>query len=221
MFQSLAILLLLCNLSFGSYQSRHPESNQAAENVKSAFKQGRIAEQTNLALSIMLLRAQRKLRRDGNHQLADEIAAGWRKWDGYLMRMGRDIGDYKPLSVWLSDIYFKLLAALGEDAMRFFHLDDIQILNYALPVVFRPCDAQWDQTEYGLHFVPFAGVISYWTAWGVCTGASAGIGLLFCGPIGMGAEMIMVRFLAAPLGNGLYRVACGNENPIVPLPHQS
>lgn len=125
----------------------------------------------------------------------------------------RDVGDHPPLSDWLSIWYSTLVIVLGERTVELLHLDDINTLNYTIPVVFQPCGDKrfpppvpWGGEEYSKHFVPFSGVVSYWVSWGACVGATWGAGAigLVCVPI---AEIIrkgVEHYIAPPLSDRVY-----------------
>lgn len=145
-----------------------------------------------------------------------------------------DVGDHKPVSQWVEGWYAKLEALLGVKVMDATHLRDIWVLNYTLPVVFN-AEASNDwctdelaahpfdtcEAEYRRHFVgtkyildPFAtdidhdgfsGVVTYWTVWALCEGATWGSGwFVICTPAGDLGEQAMERWVAPRLSNDLY-----------------
>lgn len=214
----LIIVMLFSSISRADYSIKHPQATVAAKQVELAFKDGKAMQRTNLALGLLLRRSVRKLRKSGHHQLAREIAVQWNsRWRWHLLSAGYDLGDHEPMSQWLAGVYDKLENALGPMVMKWFHLDDLKTINYALPVVFMPCRPEWDRREYQKHFAPLAGVLSYWTAWGLCTGATAGLGLLFCDPVGLGSEWLMLNHIAPSLSDTIYRSTCG-PGTIIQLP---
>jgi hypothetical protein len=181
-----------------------------AYHLQEQLEEGRLAERTNFALDILLSTAYRQLKNDGHDDLANKIKTEWKTdWNGYLMQV-RDIGDHEPLSQWLAQAYKDIEAALGKGVCEFFHLDDINIINYALPVVFK-CSIAFDKIDYGQHFVPLTGVVTYWVSAGVCVLASSGLLSFFCSPIGMLAEHLMISFIAPPIGNKIYDAFCTND----------
>lgn len=203
-------LILLCSTLFASEPPYKVSESQQAEAVVREIESGRMAEKADAALDRMIRLAGAKLRREGHPFEAARIEREWRnEWKGRLVTM-RDLGDYAPLSQWLADWYQRLVDLLGEEVCKALHLDDINIMNFAIPVVFRPCNPQWDIVEYQKHFVPFAGVLAYWTTWAVCSGVTAGLAtLLVCGPLGMAAEYLMVTRLAPGLSDRIWRASCG------------
>ena len=73
----------------------------------------------------------------------------------------------------------------------------------------RPCVGPWVKDDYVEHFSGLAGVIGYWTVWGFCIAGTSGIGSFFCGPAGMGAELLLNKLLAPPVGRGIHNLLCG------------
>lgn len=162
-----------------------------------------LARKTDAALEGMIRLAVWKLQRTGHNDEAIEV---WNQWDGfyrgYLVRevMKEGLGDHEPLSRWLADVYAKLVDLFGESAVKFMHLDDINIANFAIPVVFHMKQIGGDvidAPEYALHFVPFSGVVAYWGTWGACEAVTMGTGwFIVCTPAGMAAEYVTVTYIA-------------------------
>lgn len=125
-----------------------------------------------------------------------------------------DLGDHKPLSQWLADWYKKMEAKLGHEVCVLLHLDDINTMNYGIPVVFRPRgedragepQGPWGQDEYKLHFVPVSGVVTYWTVWIVCTAGTWGMGAVtfICTPVAWVSEKAEVKYIGPKLSDWVY-----------------
>ena len=93
--------------------------------------------------------------------------------------------------------------------MELTHLDDIKIVNYAVPVAFDPCNPEWDQPEYKLHFVPLAGVATYWAVWGGCMAGTTGAGYsVICTPVATYTEKYVVRYPAPKASDRIYDRRC-------------
>jgi hypothetical protein len=186
------------------------ESVEAETSLLDQAKRGDLAIKALVRLGCFELRV-------GGH------TAEWQTWcrdlsfiDGYLERMvlAKDLGDHAPLSLWLAMFSDMLELAIGPKAMSFLHLDDIDVLNYGIPVVFNPeAENAWCletpggdcRKEYGLHFTPFSGVCAYWAAYIGCTGATWGGGIVFiCTPIGMATEYLVVKYVAPKVGPKIY-----------------
>ena len=109
--------------------------------------------------------ADKVMKQYNNHdKIVREYLSGIR--DGSIP--GRDLGDHEPLSKWVTKTYDTIESLLGKKLMNVLHLNHIKIINYAVPVVFDPCNQNWDMLEYQKHFVPLSGVVVFWGVWGVC-----------------------------------------------------
>jgi hypothetical protein len=207
--KKLILILIMC-IPLLSPAIGNKKAERYVAQLQQQLEEGRLAERTNFALDILLSVAYNKLKNEGHNELADKIKTDWKgTWNGYLMQV-RDIGDHEPLSEWLAQAYKDIEAALGKGVCEFFHLDDINIINYALPVVFK-CSIAFDKIDYSQHFVPLTGVVSYWVSAGFCILASSGLMSFFCSPIGMLAEHLMITFIAPPISNKIYEAFCTND----------
>lgn len=174
-----------------------------------------LAVETDRNLNAMIRLAIFNLRLQGRGDLADQIKDEWEnQWQGALVTqtMLKDLGDHEPLSQWLAVVTATIELVIGPQAMKFLHLDDLVIINYAIPVVFNPTDPEWDQAEYKLHFVPLAGVTAYWGSYIACVGATWGGGIVFlCTPVGMISENLVVKFVAPKMSDRVYVRANSRE----------
>lgn len=119
-----------------------------------------------------------------------------------------DLGDHEPWSQWLVKFYAELVRLLGQDLVNYLRLDDINEVNYAVPVVFHPKDPRWDMIEYRKHFVPLAGAIGYWVPYISCEAITYGSGwILICMPIGDICEKVVVNYIAPDLSDRIYKKA--------------
>jgi hypothetical protein len=126
------------------------------------------------------------------------------RWSGYFLR---GLGDHAPFSQWVAEKYAMIELILGVDICHALRLDDIKILNYGVPVVFS-CVDDVDPEEYGLHFIPFAGTVVYWTSFFACVGGTWGTGFLFCSPISWGAEFVTEKWIAPALNEPAWNMFC-------------
>jgi hypothetical protein len=138
------------------------DSRTEAERIATAIDQGGLGEETNNALNAIIKAAIRALHRKGQHQEAERIEREWKAQSAYWAAGAWDLGDHAPLIPWLQKVYLRLEKVLGEALMRSLRLYDLHVLNHALPVVFNPSGRDWDRVEYRKHFVPLAGVVTYW-----------------------------------------------------------
>ena len=176
-----------------------------------------VARRTDAAIANMVRAAALTLGENGHEDAAWQIETEYQdSFENFLefmvSRNTKDLGDHAPLSEWLDEWYQRLEDLLGPEVMRLTHLDDIWVVNFAVPVVFDPRREKgiWDdpepQEEYSEHFIPLAGVVAYWGAWISCTVATLSTGAVtyICAPIASGVEYIMVRYVAPPLSDRVY-----------------
>jgi len=227
----LPFLVALCQISLGytTLQKQndivHPIGQPELEDQEKVFgealkiaryteKNGLfgISEKTEKTLERIIDRAELKLREKGHSELANKVRNEWEtQYRGVILKMhlgGRYIGEFEPMSEWLSNLYQKLVDKLGEDICKALHLDDIHIINHTVPVVFRPCRGPWEKPDYEEHFSALLGVVGYWGVFIGCMIGTSGIGSFFCSPAGMGAELLLNRFLGPPVARGIYRAIC-------------
>jgi len=178
------------------YDAR-PDVEAVASEIKTNPTPAKMRWYLNAVLEAMLRRADYFLRIRGEDAAADEIWAEWKIHKKHLFAIGReDLGDHKPLSEWLSRLYVRLEAKLGKWAMVQLGLDQIKIVNYAVPVVFYPKMPGIDRKEYRLHFAPLAKVIAFWMILSACEVAfSVPILGEVCDPAAaFGAHLMEVKF---------------------------
>ena len=190
-----------------------------AMQIASSLESRQLAEvqaRTFFALGAILKTAAKALRKKGHHSEADKIENEWSDtYSVYFFRVGYgDIGDFEPLSDWLSAVYISLELLLGEYIVKSLHLDDIHIINHAIPVVFQPCKGPWIKDDYKEHFGALSGVVGYWSVFIGCTLGTSGIGLFFCMPAGMLAEFALANFLTPPIGGSIFDLFCSRETPM-------
>lgn len=173
-----------------------------------------LAAQTDQTVSVIVRLVVFELRLKGYDEVAEAIEDEAKGFEGYLSRSAA-IGDHKPLSDFLARVCFIAEALLGEYTYKALHIDDLFILNFGIPVTFDPNqDSAWCQEtkestckiDYRLHTVPVLGVVTYWAAWGGCTGATWGAGAItfICAPIGSFAENVMVLYFAGDISNRVW-----------------
>lgn len=124
----------------------------------------------------------------------------------------KDLGDHKPLTPWLDEVYVRLENILGPELMKVTRLTDIKIINYAVPVVFQPrgtSEDKWDINEYRLHFVPLAGASAYWAVWGTCVGVTNGVGAVtfICMKVGEESRAKIETEVAPTVSDVVYKEA--------------
>lgn len=184
----------------------------------------KVAKKTDDALSAALHFAAKEIRKKGDRELANSIEREYNsRFANFLSRTvtATAIGDHKPLNEWLARTYDKIEAKLGVQVCVLTHLADIKTINYAIPIVFKPCTFDMDGLEiprldeYKNHFGGdgvYEGlfcVVSYWASYGVCLAATYGGGAVwFCGAISTGVELMAHKFVAYPLAGKIYKNFC-------------
>lgn len=181
------------------------------------------AEFTDEAISNLLSKADVILRSKGFDDVANEIQSEYMLvYSGAATRqiLGiNEIGDHPPLSEWLKKVHDKIHDVLGDFLCKQFHFHDLMILNYGLPVTFKP--SKYVLKDYLDHFAGHliwgwfwehhgvAGVITYWVIDGACMGATYGLGIVtfVCGPVASLAENVMDKSIAPPVGQRIWERA--------------
>jgi len=172
-----------------------------------------LANRTVLALDVMIKLATRRLDQRGHRREAARIRFDW--GDTYramlpALVLAEGLGDHAPLSQWLADLHDQLEELLGERMMKLLHLDDIKVVNYAVPVVLN-LDVlggdQVDVVEYELHWTPWCSVVSFWAVWTACTVTTSGLlSFVVCSPAGMAAEHVVAKWIAPPLADNAWNI---------------
>lgn len=209
----LLVTLLLSTQSF-AYDHR-PTTRQIRKELKSESRLA-FAKRTDLALDTVVRLGIWKLRREGLNVKASRFENEWMtQHRGTVTRIEMgvldEIGDYNPLSKWLADFYKDLESTLGKTVCEFLHLDDINTLNFTIPVVFHMEDVlgpvSMDLDEYALHWSPFFGVVAYWSVWAGCEVVTASTGwFIACTPAGNVAESITRKYIAPSFADDGYKI---------------
>lgn len=204
--------LLIMSLSFVTQtaQAAYPKKEvlKSVRHLRSDLMRDGVPQQTDAAIRSMIDLALFLLHQKGHETVA--LAIGnqfYGKWDGYFTHsmMYDDIGDHRPYSEWLALTYDLLKVTLGEKILKFWHLDDINTVNYAITVVFDPKNPEWDRAEYARHFTPFSGVLAYWSVWIGCEVYTMTAGASFpCSPAGTLGRLIMVHLFEPYISNQVY-----------------
>lgn len=153
------------------------------------------------------------LAREGYSDLADRYRDIWaNQFAKSLSRRLSAIGDHDPLSAYLVDLYSILSKTLGNKSKYAAILRDLNTMNFAIPVVFSP--RRVDREDYGDHFVPFSGIVTYYVSFAACrkAAASRGLGKLgqtLCPKIAVRLEQEMSKRLAPKLADFIYSRANG------------
>lgn len=203
---------------------------QEAAQLEEAIDSGKLLERTEKAMNNLIMTAIGVLKDKGRVYDANVLEAEWfneHQHDLKVYASNRGLGDWKPLSKWLKDKTDRLTFLLGVDLMKKTHLIDLVVFNHAIPVVFKPCNQPWSNlTEYRKHFSKdsdFQGsqtevcallpVVSFWISYGVCVGASMGVGFAMgCGLLGSIVEKIICNHVSDDLSDRVFTRACGKHS---------
>jgi hypothetical protein len=168
------------------------------------------------AIEVLLTSAIDRLQKEGHSDLAHQVAAEWAQVASLnAAQFGTlDLGDHEPLNRWLARTYDKIESKLGKRIMHLLRYDDLKVFNFGIPVVFNPNGKggnTWNMTEYGKHFVPFSGAVTYWTVNGACRVVASGLWSYACGMVSEGPRYAVEKWVAPLISNRVYRVANGGS----------
>lgn len=213
------ILLFTLFLSTGSFAYDHKPTTRLIKKELRTENRLVYAKRTDIALDAVVRLGIWKLRQEGYNTRANRFENEWfskhrgtvTRIESEVLGLTNEIGDYNPMSKWLSDFYAELEAVLGKTVCEFLHLDDINTLNFTIPVVFHMEEVlgpvSMDLNEYSLHFNPFWGVVAYWSVWAGCEIVTASAGWsLACTPAGNVAEMMTKKYIAPPFADDGFRI---------------
>lgn len=178
------------------------------------------AAYTDKAIGNMIKRADTVLRYKGFALEADKISVEYQTHYrtavvDYVVGK-KELGDHPPLSKWLTTVHEKIEDLIGTYLCKYFHLHDIYIFNYTVPVVFHP--ELYKQREYLKHFAGrhqaffmwdyhgLAGVVTYWIVNIACSAGTSGMGAVafVCGPISDLSEHYMDLDIAPPIATKIW-----------------
>ena len=174
---------------------------------------------TQNTLNTLVAQGNQTLAENGYVQEAQQYQSEWdNHYAAYFTSFEIfDVGDHQPLNAWLADYYKKLQNKLGDPILRLVHLDDLNTMNYAIPVVFQPKGDKrngdhWDSVEYSRHFVPFVSIVGYWAAYVGCRAATKAHPALkrFCGTAATTVKTLVKSTVAPKLSKVVYQKATGH-----------
>lgn len=216
--------LLIVSILLTASKAPEPQDGNYAAAAAFVEKNERLedlARETDLALEALVRSAAGHLRAKGYAadavRIHEEYEANFKRAVFQMTQMQpTDIGDHRPLSVWLAAWYDRLEDLLGPKVMEVSRLKDIKTFNFAIPVVFNPTGdplfppvVPWGEDEYRLHFVPFAGAVSFWLTTVSCSAASWGLGWVtyVCSYAGWGVEYVVMKRFAPRWSDRIYERA--------------
>lgn len=164
-----------------------------------------IAERSDDGIALRVKKGCNLLREAGDVTSADYYEYRFEsKYRGFLMKMvsQRKIGDFKPLSQYLADLYDRVEFTVGISVCQATHFSDLKTYNFCLPVVLHPKD--YSESDYRDHFAGdgiYYGLIPV-LSWDACEIGLLAIGVMV--PVCGGAEWVMGTFIAPRLSDFVY-----------------
>lgn len=197
-----------------------PRTRARSRKIEANVKAGRLTEMIDESLNGMIHLAVLKLRRTGHKKEAAELYDEWEnQWKSKLHLM-RGVGDFEPLSSWLSEKYRSWEFIFGKELLYSLRLSDVHSINHEVkPVIF--CTGSPNEREYFLHFVyddsetgPYRGLLPIVTYW-VTMIALTPTGFILSTPVALGVEWLVKSYVAPRLSEPLWKRVCGiNEREI-------
>jgi hypothetical protein len=216
-----------------------PRTKARSRKIEANVKAGRLPDMIDESLNGMIHLAVLKLRRTGHKKEAAELYDEWEnQWKSKLHLM-RGVGDFEPLSSWLSEKYRSWEFIFGKELLYSLRLSDVHSINHEVkPVIF--CTGSPNEREYFLHFVhddsaspyestapmyryrdlfprdrgPYRGllpIVSYWST----MIALVPTGFILATPVALGVEWLVKSYVAPRLSEPLWKRVCGiNEREI-------
>lgn len=153
-----------------------------------------------------------RLNQRGLTKEALQIQNEWNQVKSFYFQAGFDsfqLGDHPPLSHWLTETYNYIESLIGNRLCVMYHINDIKLINYGIPVSLSPeinttTQTPWGQEEYLAHFVPMAGAVSYWSGVMVCEAALQSVASMFCSASLEISRYGIEEFLAPWVGEQIY-----------------
>jgi hypothetical protein len=179
-------------------------------------------EAAQAGLNVMVAEGIQELRDSGEGVLATQLETEWaNQFIDYFLSShlsAFELGDHDPLSPWLSNFYVTLFNKTKGVIRSIRLIEDIQKMNYALNVVFRP-KGNWrgnvtydlDRVEYRKHFIPMSDIVTYWVTLEACKHYAGQYGQ-FCGDGATELEKLMGRYVAPKVSDWVFAKATGHTN---------
>lgn len=173
---------------------------------KKKFDEKKLGQKIQKALNSQVGFAIFRLKRRGTVK-AVQYEKEWKQFNTHFefLELGiNNIEDHDPALIWLDDFYKFLVNTLGEKQIKTLHLDDIDVFNRGIPVVFKPKTVE--KPDYNDCFVRVSKGIGYWTIMLGCTGYNylgSAPTMLFCGPISS-AGRFAFGILADPVADAIW-----------------
>lgn len=194
------------------------ENRQKADRFGKDVERGKLRKKTHVALDAMIRLAAFKLKKDGHKKESDKLLREWSEQISPLFLNSRYVGEFKPVSQWLSEKYLMLEFILGKEVMYNLRLSDIHSINHEIPVVFW-CEGNVDLSNWSLHFTHdeetlkrgLLPLTSWWVSWSACVGVSMGLGAptYLCAMAASGVEWFVRNAVSPRLEVPFWERVCG------------
>jgi hypothetical protein len=159
-----------------------------------------------------------------DHLLATELIQKWEStlvlFQSRVLPKVDELGDHAPMFPWINEFLAKMSSRYGTIIYNLPIVKDIQMVNYALPVVFHP-HGTWQQDgasqgidlriEYRKHFIPFANLVTYYTTLVGCNYIAQRNGdpqlKRMCKPAAEKLRFAMGRYVAPVVSDWIYNAS--------------
>jgi hypothetical protein len=153
--------------------------------------------------------------------LSDELIRMWEssqsRFDLLLNTKITDLGDHEPLFPWINQFLDQTSSRYGTIIYTLPIVKDILMVNYALPVVFRP-HGSWQtdsasqgldlRIEYRKHFIPFANLVTFYVTLIGCEVVAERQGQpelkKICKPVAEKLKFAMGRYVAPMVSDWIF-----------------
>lgn len=189
----------------------------ARNEIVNAFETKDFTEVTHNGFERAIQVAVQDLRDRSDNAMADELQNQWNTSNfesALFMASLDDLGDHGVLFPWLDKFFAKMSAKYGSIVLSLPYVQDLNTLNYAIPVVFSPKGA-WqvvgadNRIEYRKHFIPFANIITYYASLYGCKYIAVQQGIpelkKICGKVATKLKFVMGRYVAPPVSDWIFK----------------
>jgi len=157
-------------------------------------------------------------------ELSEQLIRQWdqssARFDSILASKLLDLGDHEPLFPWINEFLGQMADKYGTIIYTLPIVKDVQMINYALPVVFRP-KGSWQtdsasqgldlRIEYRKHFIPFANIVTYYVTLVGCQYVADRQGQpelkKVCKPVAEKLQFAMGRYVAPVVSDWIFNAS--------------
>ncbi len=222
---------LLLSFASGTTHAQVNDSDalQAAIDARNAFVRDLLnrdfTASAHRGMDLAIREFARQIREEqGDVRMSRELLSQWEQSSvGFYRAVSlspNDLGDHDPLFPWINEFLGKMSSKYGTIIYSLPIVKDILMVNYALPVVFKPRGG-WqtdgrvedvdNRIEYRKHFIPFANFVTYYTALISCNVVAQRQGApqlkRLCGKAAEQLRFVMGRYIAPRVSDWIFRAA--------------